>query len=76
MTQSSKNFFARLCCLFCSGSFCASAGVACASVASASIFNANCLFNSNAIAITARTLLSLLTTRCERYSYNSCEQKC
>ena len=71
--QSSLSFFARLL-LFSSGAS-ACACVTSASVASAGI-NAYSLFYANAIAIAARTLLGLLTTRCERYSYNSCEQKC
>ena len=60
--------------LFSSGAS-ASASVAGASVASAAV-NTYCLFYANAIAIAARTLFGLLATRCERYSNNSCEQKC
>lgn len=69
-----------VCCLFSSGAS-ASACVTCASVARAcaAVAGLDCtcsLFYANTVAIATRTLFSLLAARSERYSYNSCEQKC
>ncbi|MBQ5870844.1 MAG: hypothetical protein IIW69_00285 [Bacteroidaceae bacterium] len=67
-------------CLFSSGSLSAArvsnARVSSARVSAAAVSAASSLFYTSAVAIAARTLVCLLTARCERYSNHSCEQKC
>lgn len=62
--------------LVCLNSLASLSAASCVAVASARISASTYRININAVAVNSSTLLSLVTARSERNSYDSCEYKC